>query len=149
MEEPIFSVSEVDGTFCRAGLYDVSAFSSESPSSFESKYYIWLPNGHCWIYAVWFLVSRLNANYARLIEGRVSDDFKVRFSYLRVKLEHLINCCNAIWRLLYWWRSDLGCTFTAGRRKRPWTGQRYHEERTSYQVSPLKLSNVFALGFIS
>ena len=40
MEEPIFSVGEVDGTFCRAGLYDVGAFSSKSPSSFESKYYI-------------------------------------------------------------------------------------------------------------
>ena len=37
MEESIFSISEVDGTLCRTGLYDVSAFSSESPSSFESE----------------------------------------------------------------------------------------------------------------
>jgi hypothetical protein len=40
MEEPIFSVGEVDGAFCGAGFYDVSALSSESPSSFESEYYI-------------------------------------------------------------------------------------------------------------
>jgi hypothetical protein len=40
MEEPIFSVGEVDGTFCRTGLYDVSAFSSKSPSSFKSEYNI-------------------------------------------------------------------------------------------------------------
>ena len=40
MEEPIFSVGEVNGAFCRAGFYDVSAFSSKSPSSFESENYI-------------------------------------------------------------------------------------------------------------
>ena len=56
---------------------------------------------------------------------------------------HLINCYNAIWRLLNWGKSELGRTFTAGRRWRPWTGQRYNEKGTSYQVSLLNLLNVW------
>ena len=78
MEETIFSVGEVDGTFCRAGLYDVSAFSSKSPSSLESKYYIWFPNGHySWIMR---FVSRLSASDATdQRDASVIDEFKVRF----------------------------------------------------------------------
>lgn len=144
MKEPIFSVGEVDGTLCRVGLYDVSAFSSESPSSFESENYIWLPNGH--YYAVGEQVERELRDRS---EGRVSDWWlqSPLQSPSQTPLYKLLY--NAIWRLLYWWRSDLGRTFTAGRRRWPWNGQRYHEKGASYQVSPLNLSNVFVLGFIS
>lgn len=140
MEEPIFSVSEVDGTFCRAGLYDVSAFSPESPSSFESEYYICFPNGHCWIMRNGFWWAGW-ARVTRPIEGTrqwwwLQSPLKAPYKLLQ---------CNMTASLLMMVRPGAYAhramaTATLDWSKRPWEKNKL----SSQSSQPLKC---FALGF--
>ena len=78
--------------------------------------------------------------------GQVERD-RLRDASVMTSKSARSTCYNAIWRLFYWWWSDLGRTFTARRRRRPWNGQRDHEKGTSHQVS-LNLSNVLLSAYL-